>query len=261
MLKLYHLSGAICAQKVRLALAEKGLVWESKECSGLGLRDPEYLALNPNGVVPTLVHDNLVLIESRIISEYISEAFGGPNLMPANPDERYRARYWTKQIDDSLHLNVFILTFAGWGREIFLRMPAETRAASLPGLRDPIKRRISIELLDQGWASPWVAAAVDRFHRLLNEMEYSLTRSVHLAGPGYSLADADYTAYINRLAELGLGQLWAGKPVVQEWWAQMQARPSFKTALIDWDLPQDVEQYRNLRERYGNEIRRLVDTM
>jgi glutathione S-transferase len=258
VLALYHFGDAICAKKVRLALAEKGLAWESRDCIGAALRDPEYLKLNPSGVVPTLVHDDKVLTESRIISEYIDDAFEGPALMPSDPHGRHRARYWMKQIDDSLHLNVFILTFAGSAREMFLHMPPDARAPSLPGLRDPIKRRISIELLDEGWESPLVAAAVDRFRRLLREMENCLALSAYLAGPGYSLADADYTAYIDRLVTLGLEGLWTDKAPVQDWWARMQERPSYKTALIDWAAPQDAARYKNFRERYADSLRGLV---
>jgi glutathione S-transferase len=60
-LTLYHNDMSVCAQKVRLCLAEKQLAYEDKH---LNLRAgdqkrPEYLALNPNGYVPTLVHDDL----------------------------------------------------------------------------------------------------------------------------------------------------------------------------------------------------------
>jgi len=258
MLVLYHFGGAICAQKVRLALTEKGVVWESRDCSGPALRDPEYLKLNPNGVVPTLVHDGAVLTESRIISEYIDEAFEGPALMPSDPRACYQARYWSKQIDDSLHLNVFILTFATGAREMFQKMPAEVRAKAMPGLRDPIKRRISNELLEHGLDTPWVTMAVDRFRRLLTEMENQLSKTIYLAGSGYSLADCDYTAYLHRLVELGLDGLWLDKPAVQDWWAGMRERPSYKAAIVEWDAPQDASRYKNARERHGDEIRRLV---
>ena len=258
MLALYHFAEAICAQKVRLALAEKGMPWESRDCVGPALRDPEYLKLNPSGVVPTLVHDDKVLTESRIISEYVAEAFDGPVLLPSNPHGRYRARYWTKQIDDSLHLNVFILTFAGGARDLFLKMPPEVRAVSLPGLRDPIKRRISNELLDQGWESPLVASSVDRFRRLVNDMENCLAQSTYLGGSGYSLADADYTAYINRLADLGFEGLWAGKPGVQDWWARMRQRASYQVAIADWTELQDSQRYARFRERYADSVRMLI---
>jgi len=261
MLALYHFGGAICAQKVRIALEEKGLKWQSRDCSGPALRDPEYLKLNPNGVVPTLVHGSTVINESRIISEYIEDAFDGPSLMPADPRERHRARLWSKQIDDSLHLNVFILTFATGAREIFLSIPSAARANSMPGLRDPIKRRIANELLESSLDSPWVAMAVERFRRLLNEMEVELARSPYLAGSSYSLADADYTAYIKRLSDIGLDKLWDGKPAVQHWWTQMKQRPSYQAAILEWFTAEDANRYLRSRECFATAIDKLVSTV
>ena len=258
MLALYHFGNAICAQKVRLALQEKGVAWESRDCSGPALRDSDYLKLNPNGVVPTLVHDHAVLIESRIISEYINDAFEGPDLMPLDPYERHRARLWSKQIDDGLHLNIFILSFVAGMREMFQKMPPEVRARALPGLRDPIKRRISEDLLEQGFNAPWVPIAADRFQRMIDEMQTWLERSPYLAGSTYSLADADYTAYLDRLTNLGLDVLWADKPGVQNWWDRMTVRQSYKAAILDWRPPADTERLKGARERYAADIARLI---
>ena len=82
MLELYHNDMSTCSQKARLALAEKGLDWASHH---MRLRagdqhKPEYLALNPNGVVPTLVHDGAVIIESTVINEYLDDEFAAPAL-------------------------------------------------------------------------------------------------------------------------------------------------------------------------------------
>lgn len=249
MIILYHFGGAICAQKVRIALAEKGVTWESRECAGPDLRNPDYLRLNPSGVVPTLLHDDLVLTESRIISEYIEEAFDGPALLSRVPQDRYRARKWTKQVDDSLHLNVFILTFAMIARDAFLAMPPEALETALPGLKDPVKRHLSEQLLQHGPDSPWVSGAVLRFQKMVDDLEAALSASPFLAGTDYSLADADYTPYLNRLVDLGLERLWSDKPALQDWWSRMQARPSFRTAITDWVSQGDAANYGKARER------------
>jgi glutathione S-transferase len=94
LIRLYHATTSVCAIKARLALAEKNLAWESEL---LDLRRgeqhrPEYLKLNPGGVVPTLVHDNRVVVESTRIIEYLDEAFAAPPLMPKVPYERATAR-------------------------------------------------------------------------------------------------------------------------------------------------------------------------
>lgn len=259
MLVLYHFGGAICAQKVRLALAEKGLDWESRDCSGPALRDPEYLKLNPGGVVPTLVHDGRALTESRIISEYINDAFEGPPLMPSDPRLRHEARLWSKQIDDSLHLNVFILTFAFMAREMFLSMPFEKRAIALPGAKDPVKRRISEELLESGPSSPWVGHAVKRLRGLVADMEVRLETSPYLAGPDYTLADADYTAYLERLIDLGLARSLSSTPHLHAWWERMKKRPSYGPAIIQWKTADEVARYQAARESFAEMLGSLPD--
>ena len=77
MLELYHYAFSTCSQKVRLVLAEKGLDFVSHEVDLMtgGQHDAEYVKLNPNHVVPTLVHDGVGLIESTLINEYLDEAF------------------------------------------------------------------------------------------------------------------------------------------------------------------------------------------
>jgi glutathione S-transferase len=112
MLELYHNDMSTCAQKVRFALAEKGENWQSHHLD-LRARDqqrPEYLRLNTNAVVPTLVHDGTVIIESTVINEYIDEAFPGPALRPADAIGRARMRLWTKQLDEGLHADTGVLS-------------------------------------------------------------------------------------------------------------------------------------------------------
>ena len=126
MLEHYHNINSVCAQKVRIALAEKGL--EVKEHL-LTLRgdqhDPAYRKLNPNGVVPTLVHDGKPIIESSLILYYLDDAFPEPPLMPREPLLRHRARMYNKLIDEYVHNSCMILTFATAFRPNFLKMPRE----------------------------------------------------------------------------------------------------------------------------------------
>src|SRR5260370_37913453 len=68
MLELYHSINSVCAQKVRIALAEKGLSYKQHLMRlGGDQFDPAYMKLNPNAVVPTLLHDGQVVIESSVI--------------------------------------------------------------------------------------------------------------------------------------------------------------------------------------------------
>ena len=87
MIELYHSLHSTCSQKVRLCLAEKGIEWRGHH---LNLRrfdqlKPEFLALNPAGMVPVLKEGEWLLTESRVINEYLEEAYPAVRLAPADP--------------------------------------------------------------------------------------------------------------------------------------------------------------------------------
>lgn len=92
MFTLYHAHHSTCSQKVRLTLAEKGLEYESKlvDLANKGQLDPDYLKLNPNGVVPTLLHDGKPVIDSSVICEYLDEVCPQPPLLGADALARAR---------------------------------------------------------------------------------------------------------------------------------------------------------------------------
>ena len=72
---LYDFGNSVCCQKVRITLVEKGLTWEARKVDLFKTEqyDPQYLKLNPKGVVPTLVHDGTPVIESTLICEYLDD--------------------------------------------------------------------------------------------------------------------------------------------------------------------------------------------
>jgi len=91
VLEHYHNINSVCAQKVRIALNEKGLEVREHLLTLRGdQHDPVYRKLNPNGVVPTLVHDGKPVIESSLILYYLDDAFPQPPLMPREPLLRHR---------------------------------------------------------------------------------------------------------------------------------------------------------------------------
>ena len=73
VIELYHSINSVCAQKVRIALAEKGLSYKEHLMRlGGDQFDPAYMRLNPNAVLPTLIHDGQVVIESSVILYYLT---------------------------------------------------------------------------------------------------------------------------------------------------------------------------------------------
>ena len=98
MLELYHYGDSLCSMKTRFCLLEKGVEYESHFVDLLQWEHltEEYKKLNPNSVVPTIVHDGMPIIESTIINQYIDEVFDGPSLTPEDPGERARMRILIK---------------------------------------------------------------------------------------------------------------------------------------------------------------------
>jgi len=245
MLFLYHAVTSVCAIKVRLTLAEKTLAWEG-ELLDLRKGDqhrPDYLELNPRGVVPTLVHDGRVLVESTNIVAYLDEAFPSPPLMPEDPYDRYRARSWMKRIDDELHAACSSLTFAIAFRKPMQRMGPQKLAEHLARIPDPQYRERQRLSIEHGLDAPHARAALQDYDGFIAEMETALSAMPYLAGHAYSLADIAVTPYLNRAGMLGLDQLWAERPAVKEWLARMRERLSFDYAVTAWLTDADRERF------------------
>jgi glutathione S-transferase len=247
VLDLYHNVNSVCAQKVRIALTEKGL--EAKEHL-LTLRgdqfDPAYLKLNPNGVVPTLVHDGSTIIESALILYYLDEAFPASPLMPTEPLLRHRVRTFNKLIDEYLHNSCMILTFATAFRPNFTKLPRETWLAEVN--QSPLKRRAEYKrsVIEHGLDSEFVSEAIAQHKKLLAWMDQSLQSGRYLAGESFSNADCAVIPYIARLELLKLAGMWDRYPAIGDWWARMRQRPAVKTAIFDRMTESDWAPFRNL---------------
>lgn len=235
MLTLYHDWRSFCSIKVRLCLAEKGLPWESNFVDLMKLEHtrPEYLALNPNGVVPTLVHDGVPIHESTLINEYLEEVFPDVRLMPLDPVERARARFWVKYEDDVLHPAIRPATFA------LMMSPdlAQRSDAELAAMVDSHPNKARAEELVRAARAPIdeakVEAARQTMGRALERMESRLTEAQWLGGREYSLADIAAAPFIDRLEELNLSGLWSTKPALMDWIARTKDRPAYREAIPD----------------------------
>jgi glutathione S-transferase len=95
-LLLYDHPASPCARRVRVVLLEKGLAWKSHvlDLTRMEQKSAWYLALNPNGIVPTLVDGDRVIYESNVITEYLDDVHPGPKLYPADPWQRAQAKMW-----------------------------------------------------------------------------------------------------------------------------------------------------------------------
>lgn len=243
MITLYHNAMSTCAQKVRFALEEKGVPWQGVH---LNLRAgdqhrPDYLRLNPMGVVPTLVDDRYgnddgrgVVRESNVIMEYVDDLAADNPLRPADPMARARMRLWMKRLDDRIHAETGVISSAIAFRHQKL---AEGRAAAeklVNDIPDAAKRARMQSIVFEGTGSPLFAEGIRQFKRLVDDMEAALSHGDWLAGDDFSLADMAYAPYATRLEHLQLSSLWAPGSRVADWYARLKDRPGYRTGIADW---------------------------
>ncbi|MGZ8532762.1 MAG: glutathione S-transferase family protein, partial [Candidatus Binatia bacterium] len=239
MIELYHNDMSVCAQKVRFALAEKKLAWESHH---LNLRagdqqQPEYLKLNSNAVVPTLVDNGTVIIESTVICEYLDDAYPEPTLKPKDPAGRARMRLWTKQLDEGVHAATSVVSSAIAFRYQKLAIGMEALEEFHKKMPDPVKREKSWENVTKGVESRFFPEAIKRFDKLLSDMETTLANSPWLAGTEFSLADIGFAPYVTRLDHLQLQFLWDKRPYIPAWYDRLRERRAYSEALEKWFNP------------------------
>lgn len=235
MLELYHHNTSVCAQKVRLVLAEKGLEWTGHL---VDIRrgeqfDPAYVRLNAKAVVPTLVHDGTVIVESSVIGEYLDDAFGGPNLKPGDALGCARMRLWVKAVDEGLHQAVATLSFSLVLREQLLELSPDDLQRHLESIPDPARRERQRTAVELGLDSPALATALKLYDEALDALETALADAPWAAGLTYSLADIALAPYISRLDQLQMAALWAERPRVADWFSRIRERANY-TAVSDY---------------------------
>jgi glutathione S-transferase len=259
VLELYHNINSVCAQKVRIALREKGQDAHEHLLTLHGdQNDPAYMKLNPNGVVPTLVHDGHVIVESSLILYYIDDAFPEPPLMPKAPAARHRVRLYNKLIDEYLHNACTILTFATAFRPRFLKMSREQWMAEIN--KAPLKRRAEYKrsVIEHGLDSEFVADALGQHQKMISWMADDLARGPYLAGETFTNADCAVIPYILRLELLKLDAMWQQHPAIADWWARVRERPSVKAELFGRMQDADWAPFRNLAPDPWPKVRELL---
>jgi glutathione S-transferase len=249
MLALYHNDMSLCAQKVRVCLAEKGLDWENRH---LVLRAGEhqqdwYIKLNRRAVVPTLIDGDKVIPESNVILEYLEETYPTPPLMPKDSYGRAKVRLWTKQLDEDIHdASAAILSFGIAFRHQYLER-GEAGKKMLEEIPNIFKRERRRDVIEKGADSQHFIIAVERMVLLLDEMEEALAAHRWLASDEYSLADVAFTPYLARLEHLHILDMVGERGQVADWYRRCKARQSFAAAIGKWENP----SYLSLMQKQG----------
>ena len=203
---LHHLPLSAPCRKVRLALAEKGLIF-SLEVERFWERRTEFLQINPAGDVPVLVEpDGTTLVDSQVICEYLEEAYAAIDLIGSDSLQRAETRRLVVWFDRKFSL------------EVTDNLVGEKYLKRLFGLGDP-----QAEYIRQGVAN---------IHYHLEYIAYLAERRRWLAGDEFSLADIAAAAQLSTVDFIG-DVPWEEHPGAKEWYARVKSRPSFRPILAD----------------------------
>ncbi len=228
---LYHYPLSPCCDKVRLALAEKGIAWQETmvDLASKANLAPDYLALNPKGYVPTLRWGEELLVESTAILDYIQAACPLPSLVPEAPREVAAMRLWLKHVDEVLHPAWPGLAWPIAVRPRWLDRSPDEIEAMLAALLDPARRDRQRRLLKEGFGSPDTQTSFRVLAATLDQLEKALERRAWLAGDSFSLADIALLPYVQIASFYGI-EAWMleGRPRVGDWFARCRARPSWQ---------------------------------
>jgi len=245
-LVLYHHDKSTCSQKVRICLAEKGVDWDNHpvDLANAENLSPDYLAINPNGVVPAFVHDGRPIIESTVMCEYIDEVWpGDPKLTPTDPVARADMRAWLRFIDEVPSMAVRVLSFQNKFLERFLAMSEEEYAAFRD--RNTLRREFFMRLNRTGFSDAEYDNSIRQLEMTVERIDAALANGPWLVGGQYTIADICVAPLFQRMEDLGMSDLWADFSRVADWFARLQARPAYQTAFYEGSrLTDELDQLR-----------------
>ena len=246
---LWHGGMSNCSQRCRITLSELGQEFVSNL---VNLRKAEhateaYQQINPNGVVPTLVHDGTVVINSVDIIAYLDEKFGDGSLRPERLEDEIAASL--KHADQS-QLALKYCTF-----EFLFKMgpphPEETFQKLLAGLHSQFLIDFYNESRE-GFSRERIDDMVGRVHNDFLQLDEVLADGrEYMAGDQFTLADIAWMPNFHRFDIL----LWPLHlyPHLMEWFKRTAVRPSYKEALEGWQpIPLFEVALPALRERAAN---------
>jgi glutathione S-transferase len=248
MITLYHGLASTCSKKVRMCLYEKNIGFESRllNLQKFEQHQPEYLALNPNGVVPTLVHDGRAVTESPIIIEYLDDAFPAVPLRPNDPYWRAQVKLWLKFSDDVAYNAVYAATWMVLSSKAMSGLTDEERRKIIARIPQPERRKRWESVSSGGLSEEELRSGVEKMLSCLGRCEHSLASGDFLVNDDFSLADIAIIPFIDRIAKLRPEILESGKyPRVISWYDRMKSRPAFERAFNFKDDPR-VKELPNL---------------
>jgi glutathione S-transferase len=245
-----HFMGSSCSQKLRIFLNLKGIPWQSHHVDLHSNENftPWFLGINPRGLVPVLVHDGAVHIESNDIIEYLEKTFPEPKLIPEGHKNEVAGLL---RHEDDMHLDLRTLSF----RFVFappgppkpaesLQRYAANGSGTVRGVKDRDKE-IQIEFWEraarEGFPDDKARASAQKFRAEFDALDNRLAQQSYLMGNTVSVLDIAWFIYANRLLLAGypLARLhprlaaWAEKLATHSEFAKEIAMPPEAVARIE----------------------------
>jgi glutathione S-transferase len=257
---LYNAPQSTCSQRVRYALHAKGIGFEEHKLdlfSGDQLK-PDYLAINPNGVVPALVHDGVPVIDSAVILEYLEDIRpDAAPMRPGAPLEAARLRAMMRFIDEvptpAIRVPSYNLAFLPH----FQAMSDEAFQALCDS--KPLRREFLMRMGRTGFPQADMDEALGRLRRGVERMVVWLAESggPWLMGERISLADLAIMPVIVRMDDINLGHLWDDHPQIGAWLDRLRATAPFAPTYYHGALL--TEKYPHLAALRTKRVREAAD--
>lgn len=229
MLALYHWEPTVNSGEPLICLAEKGLAFEDHYVDLLAFEQhaPAFLALNPQGQVPVLVHDGRVVTETAFLLQYLDDVFPAVRLTPERARDRYSMNVWAKYGSEHLAPAIWQL---GWHRFMVPALRERDLGAAREGLGrlPPERRAVWQQALDDCFTDEALAAARTSLAVRVERLEAALAEAPWLAGEHYSLADIMIFPAARTLPVLVPGLV---GPRLADWLARVGERPAVRQAL------------------------------
>ena len=246
--KLYNAPQSTCSQRVRFVLNAKALAFDEVKLNLLegDQLKPDYLKLNPNGVVPTLDHDGAIVIDSTVITEYLDEVSPDKSFTPESAVERAHMRALMHFIDEmpaaAVRVPTFNLAFLPGFQKMSHRAFVEFAESK------PLRKEFMLAMGQTGFPQKEMDAALDRLRRTWLRMDAEIEKGggPWLLGKDISLADVAVMPALVRMHDLGLAQ-WQDLPRVVAWFDAIRAQPAFKPTFYFGSLLS--ERFPHLREK------------
>jgi glutathione S-transferase len=236
-LKYYHAEPIANSLKSMIPLFEKALPFESVyvDLHKFEQHSDWFVAINPEGQVPVLDHDGVIITHTTVINEYLEDVFPDVPLRPRDPVGAARMRYWNKFVDEHVMNHV---SMHGWHRMVGI-IARSVESGEFEQLLEriplPDQRKKWLDARS-GFSESDLANASAKIEYAVDKVEAQLARTPWLAGEDYTLADINFYCHCGMMVERMFPEMMIAEraPRLVAWRERMTARPAVRAAL---DMP------------------------